>query len=319
MKKLDKIDKKILYYMDLNARAPLSEVARYARISKPVAAYRLKKMENEGIITHYVTVVNTSALGKPLYLNLFFVLQNVTDKRLNEFVDYLNAHNSVGYVALMDGEYELDVFLGARDIYEFRGFLDEIRGTFGDLISEIVYVTPIRAVFLRKSYLIGKKVRDEEPLEALGKGSTLKLDDIDQGILSVLAKNARTKTTVIATRLKESPLLIARRIKSLEKRGVIMGYRTALTTLGTGFNLLFALKNVTPKRYKELISYLGSNPYCIFLAETLGSYDVSASLEVENSEQYYELRMDIRNRFSDIIKRMVPFAFGKITKYVYLP
>ena len=63
MKKLDKVDKKIIQILQKNARTPLKEIAAQVFLSSPSVSARIEKLEHEGVITGY------SAKVKPLYLN----------------------------------------------------------------------------------------------------------------------------------------------------------------------------------------------------------------------------------------------------------
>ena len=63
MKKLDKIDRKIIQILQKNARTPLKEIAAQVFLSSPSVSARIEKLEQEGVITGYSAKVN------PLYLN----------------------------------------------------------------------------------------------------------------------------------------------------------------------------------------------------------------------------------------------------------
>ena len=63
MKKLDKVDKKIIQILQKNARTPLKEIAAQVFLSSPSVSARIEKLEHEGVITGYSAKVN------PLYLN----------------------------------------------------------------------------------------------------------------------------------------------------------------------------------------------------------------------------------------------------------
>ena len=60
---LNKIDKRILYELDVNARQPLNTIAKKLKINKDTLKYRIKRMEEENIILGYQTFVNHGKLG----------------------------------------------------------------------------------------------------------------------------------------------------------------------------------------------------------------------------------------------------------------
>ncbi len=58
MKKLDKVDKKIIQILQKNARTPLKEIAAQVFLSSPSVSARIEKLEHEGVITGYSARVN---------------------------------------------------------------------------------------------------------------------------------------------------------------------------------------------------------------------------------------------------------------------
>ena len=51
MKKLDKVDKKIIQILQKNARTPLKEIAAQVFLSSPSVSARIEKLEHEGVAT----------------------------------------------------------------------------------------------------------------------------------------------------------------------------------------------------------------------------------------------------------------------------
>jgi Lrp/AsnC family transcriptional regulator, leucine-responsive regulatory protein len=78
---LDKIDKAILGLLQTNAHITIKEIAAAVNISLTPVHERIKKMENEGIIDRYVTVLNKKKLGQSLivYCNVSLSKQSPDD------------------------------------------------------------------------------------------------------------------------------------------------------------------------------------------------------------------------------------------------
>ena len=76
MEKIDLKDRKILYQLDLDARQSLTQVGKKVGLKKDVVAYRVKRMQDEGIIKNFWTVINTFKLGYNvfrIYINFHYV------------------------------------------------------------------------------------------------------------------------------------------------------------------------------------------------------------------------------------------------------
>jgi len=63
MENLDLKDRKILYELDLNCRQSNAQIGKKVGLSKEVVKYRIKRMEEEGIISGYWTEIDSYRLG----------------------------------------------------------------------------------------------------------------------------------------------------------------------------------------------------------------------------------------------------------------
>src|SRR2546423_181303 len=63
---LNPIDYKILDLLQHNARMTQSEIAASVGLSQPAVAERMKKLEQEGVITAYAARVDSRKLGKDI-------------------------------------------------------------------------------------------------------------------------------------------------------------------------------------------------------------------------------------------------------------
>ena len=60
--KLDKKDRKILYQLDLNSRATLSDLTKKVGLSKQVVDYRIKNLLKNKVIKQFYIIVNFTKL-----------------------------------------------------------------------------------------------------------------------------------------------------------------------------------------------------------------------------------------------------------------
>ena len=84
---IDLKDRKILYHLDLNCRQSNAQIGKKVGLSKEVVNYRIKKMEEEGIIKNYWTAINSFKLGYQVF-RIYIKFQNVTEKKKQEIIDY---------------------------------------------------------------------------------------------------------------------------------------------------------------------------------------------------------------------------------------
>ena len=116
---LDKTDLMILNLLQTNAHLTIKEIAAAVNMSLTPVHERIKKMENEGVIEKYVTLLDKKKLGKSLivYCNITLTKQAADDfKTFNEAIDLLP---EVVECSVVSGtfDYILKVILADMDAY----------------------------------------------------------------------------------------------------------------------------------------------------------------------------------------------------------
>lgn len=116
---LDKIDKMILSLLQNNAHLTIKEIAAQVNISLTPVHERIKKMENEGIIERYVTVLNKKKLGQSLivYCNISLFKQSADD--FSVFNETINQLPEVVESSVVSGafDYILKIIVPDMDAY----------------------------------------------------------------------------------------------------------------------------------------------------------------------------------------------------------
>ncbi len=119
MATLDKIDKAILSLLQNNAHYTIKEIAAKVNISLTPVHERIKKMENEGIIERYVTVLNKKKLGQSLivYCNISLFKQSADD--FSVFNETINQLPEVVESSVVSGsfDYILKIVVPDMDAY----------------------------------------------------------------------------------------------------------------------------------------------------------------------------------------------------------
>src|SRR3989344_5239066 len=104
--KLDLFDRKILYEIDKKSNIGLPELSHKLRRSKQFILYRLKRLEDIGIITGYHAIIDMSKLGYFTF-RVYFKFQQMSKKDGNEFVHYVeNSLDQVWTITSMHGKWD---------------------------------------------------------------------------------------------------------------------------------------------------------------------------------------------------------------------
>jgi Lrp/AsnC family transcriptional regulator, leucine-responsive regulatory protein len=116
---LDKTDLTILNLLQNNAHLTIKEIAAAVNMSLTPVHERIKKMQNEGIIDKYVTLINKKKLEKSLivYCNITLNKQSADDFKL--FNEAIHKLPEVVECSVVSGafDYILKIILKDMDAY----------------------------------------------------------------------------------------------------------------------------------------------------------------------------------------------------------
>ena len=140
------------------------------------------------------------------------------------------------------------------------------------------------------------------------------LDEVDQKIIAILNKNARTPSKEIATELKRlgvdvSDRTIRKRIERLEKNGIIKGYKAILSGVSSSdeFEVLFLKFKVTRSVNNIIESvkdFVKTFPNYLFVATVDGEWNMIIVMKIDDIqknptskiiEKFSEQILDYRN------------------------
>jgi len=317
--KLDLKDKKILFELDKNSRASLPEIAKKVGLSKEVVFHRINRLKNENVILKFLAVPATYRLGLTGY-KVYLRLNNTSKENLDSFVKYLKKEKSVYWTSICKGRWDFIFGIWAKDIHEFFIVYNKMLDKFSKYIQEKeLSITVENIQYNRKWFHSDNSNRMEF---TFGENEEkAEIDEKDQKILDILVDNSRTKSIDIAEKLKISPKVVSYRIKELEKKGIIKGYKVLLNSNVMGFNTYKAFvffKNIDEERKKEFINYCKNLPNIINIVVTFASWDMEIMFETKKDEEYYKIMDDIKEKFSDIINFYESVLISSEPKHKYL-
>lgn len=314
--KIDLKDKKILYELDRNSRQSNSEIGKKVGLSKDTVNYRIKKLEQEKFTLGYYTLIDSYALGY-ITIRTYLKLINLSPKKEEEIIDFLVKNKKVFFVFKVDGEYDLAFGTWAKNIYEFEDLYFSFKKHFKKFIGEEKMSIFTRAHHFSRNYLLENKSKKD--VEIIGGPAKKECDAKDKSILKLLAKNARLPTMELATILKTPAATIAHRIKQLERKKIVRGYRISFNFEKYGYEYYkvdIELNDFI--NYQDIVDYLYAHPNVIYLDETIGGSDIEFDIEVKNKKQLTSLLDELKEKFSGIRKTSY-FTARKYYKLLYIP
>jgi len=320
MYELDLKDKKILFELDFNARQSYSDIGRTVGLSKQVVEYRVNNLIKKGIIKSFYPVINASRLGY-IYCRTTLTLQNISEKELEQFFEYLKQQPKAFWIFEMQGPF--DIFFGtwAKTLKEYREFIDEIMSKYSSFVKNKTENIATDIVHYQHRYLLSKIETKEIHVEETSQRE--EIDELDKQILKHLNKNARIPLLEIATALKENSKTIAYRIKRLEKNKIIEAYRTGIDHNKLGFTyykIFLNIGNYTKNDLKRLKEFIKNNPATIYYVEGVGLHaEIDFEMMIKNNQELFDFIKLLRREFPRIIGSYTTVIFMDTLKVKYLP
>ncbi len=295
IKDLDLLDKKILYELDLDSRAPISKIAKAVNASKETVNFRIKRLIKNNFIKGFITTLFTSNLNR-FYYKLFYKFHKTTPEIDNKIIEFIRDYKKTAWFGSFEGPYDLAFLILSKSIYDLDNFLIEFRNLFGEYIleQEIHTMTSVHRFNLKFFYHSNKILHTKYP-------KILKepdIDKIDYKIIRNLANNSRMPIVELAKKLKIDPSTVIYRIKKL-KQNKILGTHTLAINFDKfnmqHFQIDFKLKN--NNSINKIINYFSIHKNATFATVTLGKYDLAVELVVKDNKELREILDDLKKRY----------------------
>ena len=104
--RLDSLDRQLLTYLQQDARVPTAELARRLDLSGPGLQKRLRKLEDQGVIRGYATVLDRQAVGLDLLCFIHVTLAHHRPKSVKQFPEKIKDMPEVLECHFLTGEFD---------------------------------------------------------------------------------------------------------------------------------------------------------------------------------------------------------------------
>jgi Lrp/AsnC family transcriptional regulator len=317
---LDKIDRKILYELDSNCRKSLNSIAKNLRISRNVALYRLNRLKKEGIIKGAFTEINNVSLGYHSF-RIFIKTGNFAKGQEERMIKFILSQKNLIWLSRVLGKWDLDLVYMTKDVFEFDTFREELFLRFNSILEKTHISLLTQIYHYPKDYLINK---ERKIIKKKVFDPTIQhiIDKKDEDLLYIISKNADVGLVDLASKLKLSVNTVKKRMKELEKKKIILGYRLLIDTKKLGYTyykLHINLRNYTESDVKKLRNFLESKNYIIYTDHYISGEDFEIELHLKKEQEYLEFMDELKEKFGKIIKEHFLIRFYKEYFFRYLP
>ncbi len=296
---VDSVDKKILFELEKNARISDVKLAKLTRKSKDAVRYRIKKLEEEGIITEYKTWIDFTKLGYKT-ATFYFKTKNIAEQ-INALSQEVQKNPNTYWLGLAHGQWNVGITYFVKTNEDIVKIKKDLQEAYIDIIIDLHIV-----------FLTSLGVQDKKFLQKTSSGLSFftekttneELDVLSKNILSLFYSNARLSLAKIAHQLNISVDKVQLRVKRLKERGIIVRYSARIDYNKLGYEYYkthIYLKN--KKSVQKIYSYVESTTDMINVLEQIAPWDMEI-VQFNTSFQEYTMSLEkFSKAFADDIER----------------
>lgn len=302
---LDAKDRKILLELDTDATQSLKRIARKLRTTKEAVAYRIKQLEKAGIIRNYTAIYNPVKLGLAYY-KLYIKFAHITEEKKQAVIDFVEREKNFGWLATSEGSFDLMIGVHFPSVIAFDGYKGKLFSKFDSVFQRDSFAVLTEGEVYPRQYILGTKNPMRKVFVFCSPSAKEDLDPVDFKIVKALSLNSRMSLTEMAKSLDLTDRIVRYRKRTLDKKGVIVGYKLFIDYRKLGYMLfkcLVKLQNAGQERFRDLLLYSRQHPNVIYWQKVLGEWNIELDIEVSSIEEFYSIANDIRYKFSDIVQK----------------
>lgn len=300
----DKFDKKIFQEIEFNYKIPHSTISKKIKRSKSFVTYRIKKMEEKGLI-NYIPLIDYSKLGL-IYFRII----------IESPLDLLEVRNKLQKLQIptawivekYDKENLVLVFL-AKSNAHLHQIWDDVHEELGRGVVSKNISSAFKVYHLSNNYFSnGEKLCFET-----GGSESIILSEAERKVLDEISNHPQASNKELSKKTDFSETTVKKAIKELENKKVILGYQTHLNKeiLNIKAYKVFMAFEFSKKNKLKLIELLKTFKNVVYITESSYEYDLECEIYLFEQEDISKIIQSIKEKFE--FDRIV-LALTKIEK-----
>ena len=138
---MDEYDRKILSVLSIEGRISMTALGERVGLSKTPVTARVKRLEEEGVITGYRATLSASKLGVEHIAFLEVKLSDTREKALDAFNQAVRAIPEVEACHMIAGGFDYLIKVRTLDIFAYRQVLGEQLSRLPNVASTSTYIS----------------------------------------------------------------------------------------------------------------------------------------------------------------------------------
>ncbi|MGC9309813.1 MAG: Lrp/AsnC family transcriptional regulator [Candidatus Nanoarchaeia archaeon] len=299
MRKLDLRDRKILNEIEMNARITHSQLAKKLNTSKQVVKYRIEQLEKENIIQGYFAIIDVIKLGYFIHI-IYLKFTGLSSQKENQWHKQIDKHPAVLSTGKNAGNWDLTIVIKARNNQELDIIYKELIKGKSDKIKDKIVTSQIESTYFTETIFYNKQGKEA----TTAGGEEVKIDEKDEKLIAIVAEHGRASLIELSEKLNLSPNSVKQRLRHLEDKEVIVGWKTKINYEKLGFlhfRVFIHAKNMSQDFYKQIKQYLKQRGNVESVGRFWGYADIDFRIHVRDIFELYNQIAELKDKFIENI------------------
>lgn len=123
LSKLDEIDIKLLFHLQKGARISAQEISKRIHLSANAVSARIRRLEDQGYIKQYVTILNKNMINKNVVSFTGITLHQNGNGNLSSFLEFVKDVPEVCNCYHVNETFDFLLYIVVTDIQDYHNFL----------------------------------------------------------------------------------------------------------------------------------------------------------------------------------------------------
>lgn len=313
---LDKADRKILSAIEVNARIPISKLAKASRVSRTVAEYRLKQLEKKGIIRGYYCLLDPSKFDLTVW-KLWISLRPTIQQERAHFFEYIEKHPRTWWYGECAGIYDAVICILAKNPHEFNAFFNALQDKYGKIITNSAILINVSFEYHTRGFLLNKASKliesafQEKPF-------LKKISPNSFKILRLLSHNSRISYVELSHKSKVNVKTIKNIIQELKASGVVVYFRPSINTTKIGYEfykVLLTLHNPRGGIIPSIVQWCRTQQNITAIIFCVGPWQLELEVEIDTFRNLCYMLTELKDKFPDVVKNYETLLVTKEGNY----
>ncbi|MBL7051288.1 Lrp/AsnC family transcriptional regulator [Candidatus Woesearchaeota archaeon] len=309
MLKITKTDKIILSMLEDDSRTQEKEMAKACKLSKDTIRYRIKRLENKGIIKGYSALVDYTKMNNhlvKLYLSInspIAIKENLirfAEKKKETFTIYESI-----------GEWDLCITFFVNDLTKYYEIENEILHNWGKYISHKEFLVMLESeIYNHKMFLKNRKSKTKK---IFGSKIDYNLSELDHQIIEEMIKNSRQSVITLAQKFNKSHVTITNHLRNLINQNIIYP-RTSIDYEKLGlknYKIFIEVSEYNKQIENKIMTFLKLKDNTFNIIRVIGDWKLEVEILTKEYQDVEEITRSLYDNFSENIRNIKLFVISK--------